>query len=309
MLDENQKLFDEIKRVVKHCKNPNLQDKFYPTLVDLTEKLIAVYHEQNKKITRIEKNNTSFLKQVDRRTVVQHEISTMKDKMLSQQSKMAMMGDMMDSVAHQWKQPLNSLTMLNDMLVDDFKDDSVDEAYIADMTETSHMQIKHMVDTLGEFRTFFRPSKEMADFTIGECIDSVEILIKDELIKNNIVITKDISEEITIHGLLNEFKHVFLNLLSNSKDAFNEKEVQNKEIKISCYKKDSLAIIEFQDNAQGIPNHVIASIFKPNVTTKTDGKGTGIGLYMSSQIVEKHNGTIGVKNNDTGAIFTISIKI
>jgi phosphoglycerate-specific signal transduction histidine kinase len=84
--------------------------------------------------------------------------------MLKQQSKMAAMGEMMDAVAHQWKQPLNSLSMMNDMLKDDFKANLVNEAYIDEMTETTHTQIEHMVSTLNEFRTFFRPSKDSEEF-------------------------------------------------------------------------------------------------------------------------------------------------
>ncbi len=319
MQDKDKKLFEDLETLTKLCKNHNLRDKFYDKLVDKTMELQNAfheetlksqnaYHEQTIKLQKIEKNNASFLKGVDKKTANERSLRLMKDKMLSQQSKMAIMGDMMDSVAHQWKQPLNSLTMLNDMLVDDFKDGIVDEAYIVDMTETSQMQISHMVNTLNEFRTFFRPSKESADFFIKDCLDSVEILMKDELIKNNIVIETDIVDNLVIYGQVNEFKHIFLNLLSNSKDAFNEKEITNRVINIRTYKENDNNIIEFGDNAQGIPLHVIADIFKPNVTTKETGKGTGIGLFMSSQIVQKHKGVISVSNNDSGAVFKIVIK-
>ena len=319
MQDKDKKLFEDLETLTKLCKNHNLRDKFYDKLVDKTMELQNAfheetlksqnaYHEQTIKLQKIEKNNASFLKGVDKKTANERSLRLMKDKMLSQQSKMAIMGDMMDSVAHQWKQPLNSLTMLNDMLVDDFKDGIVDEAYIVDMTETSQMQISHMVNTLNEFRTFFRPSKESSDFFIKDCLDSVEILMKDELIKNNIVIKTDIVDNLVIYGQVNEFKHIFLNLLSNSKDAFNEKEITNRVINIRTYEENDNNIIEFGDNAQGIPLHVIADIFKPNVTTKETGKGTGIGLFMSSQIVQKHKGVISVSNNDSGAVFKIVIK-
>jgi len=297
--DENQKLIDEIVLLSK-LSNHRLRE--------LTLKLIELYHSQIREKEKIKKNNASFLNQIDKSRVTQHEMSMIKDKMLSQQSKMAIMGDMMDSVAHQWKQPLNSLTMLNDMLVDDFKDETVDEAYITDMTQTSQLQIAHMVNTLSEFRTFFRPSKEGADFFVNDCLESVKILMKDELIKNNIPIEITIIDNIKIYGLINEFKHLFLNLLSNSIDAFNEKDIKTRNIKIKIYKKDDKNIIEFEDNAQGIPPHVIADIFKANVTTKEDGMGTGIGLYMSAQIVKKHNGTLSVTNSNDGAIFRVAIK-
>ncbi len=308
MIDENQKLIDEIISVSHRSKTPELYKSSCDSLIIATAKLVEVYNEQKKKTARIEKNNATFLRQVDKRNIVQNATSTKKDMMLKQQSKMAAMGEMMDAVAHQWKQPLNSLTMMNDMLVDDFKDGLVDVEYINDMAETSHMQISHMVNTLNEFRTFFRPSKNADNFLIKDCVSSVEVLMKDELIKNNINLKVEIKDNISIYGFINEFKHLFLNLLSNSIDAFNEKKVQQREIVIQAYTQSDKNIIEFKDNALGIPKRVIADIFKPNVTTKQDGKGTGIGLYMSSQIVKKHNGLINVQNTQDGAIFTIIIK-
>ncbi|MFK5938185.1 MAG: HAMP domain-containing sensor histidine kinase [Sulfurimonas sp.] len=298
--DEDQKLIDSII-VLSQLSSHRLREQ--------TLQLIEKHQKQKIKIAKMVKNHNFFLKQIDKRSVVINETSTRKDMMLAQQSKMASMGEMMDAVAHQWKQPLNSLSMINDMLKDDFENGLVDEEYIDDITQITQMQIAHMVDTLSEFRDFFRPSKSYADFSLRECIASVEILMKDELIKNTINLSIEIQKDIILHGLVNEFKHLFLNLLSNSIDAFNEKNISNREITITSSIQNNNAIIEFEDNAQGIPNHVIADIFKPNVTTKAEGKGTGIGLYMSSQIVQKHHGIISVKNINSGARFTIVIKL
>jgi signal transduction histidine kinase len=298
--DENQKLLDEIV-LLSQLSNHRLREQ--------TLKLIDLYKNQKKKTQRIVKNNNVFLKQIDKRSLAVNDTSAKKDAMLRQQSKMAAMGEMMDAVAHQWKQPLNALSMMNDMLRDDFKNGLVDEEYVVDMAQTTHTQIAHMVDTLSEFRNFFRPSKESAIFSLSECVGSVQILMKDELMKNSVDLRIGELKDIAIYGLVNEFKHLFLNLLSNSIDAFNENGIARREITIRSYLENGKGVIEFQDNALGIPEHVIADIFKPNVTTKEDGKGTGIGLYMSSQIVQKHHGVISVKNADSGATFTIALKL
>lgn len=307
--DENQKLLDDINRYINYSHIPKLHESSYISLVEATQELVKIYHSQKRKNSTLKKINTDMLNKADKRHKNVNAISSKKSTMLSQQSKMAAMGEMMDAVAHQWKQPLNSISMMNDMLGDDFKEGLVDEAYIDDMTETTQMQIEHMVNTLGEFRSFFRPSKDSKNFSIKECIDSVQILMKDELLKNTIEVTVDIQNNFEIYGLINEFKHLFLNLISNSIDAFNEKSIQNRTINIKSYLDNEHGIIEFEDNANGIPEHVIANIFKPNVTTKAEGKGTGIGLYMSSQIVQKHNGTIDVKNANKGALFSINVKL
>ena len=307
--DENQQLLDDINRYINYSHIPKLHESSYVSLVEATQQLVKIYHSQKRKNSSLKKSHQDFLKRIDKRTVNVNAGTSRRDTMLIQQSKMAAMGEMMDAVAHQWKQPLNSISMMSDMLGDDFKDGLVDEEYINDMTETTHMQIEHMVNTLSEFRNFFRPAQDSKDFQVRECIESVQVLMKDELIKNTINLSVDIQEDVTIFGQINEFKHLFLNLLSNSIDAFNEKEINNREITIRSYIKNDSGIIEFEDNANGIPHHVIADIFKPNVTTKADGKGTGIGLYMSSQIVQKHHGVIDVRNINSGAIFTITIKL
>jgi signal transduction histidine kinase len=298
--DEDQKLIDEIV-TLSQLSTPRLREQILL--------LIEKHQQQKKKIAKMIKNHNTFLKQIDKRSVIINETSSRKDRMLAQQSKMASMGEMMDAVAHQWKQPLNSLSMMNDMLKDDFANGLVDKEYIDDITQTTQMQIKHMVDTLSEFRDFFRPSKSYADFSLKECIDSVEILMQDELMKNMINLHVVMKKDIILHGLINEFKHLFLNLLSNSIDAFNEKSISDRVVTITSTLKNKKVIIEFEDNAQGIPLHIIADIFKPNITTKAEGKGTGIGLYMSSQIVQKHHGTISVQNVKSGSRFTVVIKL
>jgi len=307
--DEHEKIIHEIETLIRHSKVKELHESSCNLIYEKIYELIELYNEQKKKNSKLVKNHKVFFKQIDKRNVAQNASLSKKDIMLRQQSKMAAMGEMMDAVAHQWKQPLNSLSMMNDMLLDDFKNNNIDEAYIKEVTEITHMQIAHMINTLNEFRTFFRPAKDSKEFSVNACLQSVQILMKDELLKNNIEVNITIDEDLLLHGQINEFKHLFLNLLSNTIDAFNEKEIKNRTIFIRTYKNENHGIIEFEDNAGGIPNNVINSIFKPNVTTKVDGKGTGIGLYMSSQIVQKHNGQITVENSNDGALFSINIKL
>ncbi|MBU0719872.1 HAMP domain-containing histidine kinase [bacterium] len=279
-----------------------------PLLKKKVDELIKLFNAQEKQTKKLEKQNQFLLKQWDKKNILTSQRDAKKDKMLEQQSKMAAMGEMMDAVAHQWKQPLNSLSMITDILKDDYEHNLVNEHYIDDLTKTVHFQIDHMVNTLKEFRTFFRPSAHNEEFTILECVQSVQVLMKDELLSQQVHLTSDIDEFIKINGIKNEFVHLFLNLISNSIDAFNEKNVSSREIKIRCYSENENIYIEFEDNGGGIPQKVIEHIFKPNVTTKKEGKGTGIGLYMSSQIVQKYHGKINVHNTDTGAFFTITLR-
>ena len=264
--------------------------------------LIDIHNTQKKENEKLQKENNFFLKKWDKRNLT----DTKKDKIIEQQSRMAAMGEMIDAVAHQWKQPLNAISMMIDMLKTDFRDsDEVDYTYITELDSTVHLQIDHMVTTLNEFRNFLRPSTKNETFYIQTAIDNVRILMKDELITQNVHLNLDIDESIKIFGNRNEIKHLFINIINNAIDVFNEREIQHRGININCYLENNKIYIEIEDNAGGVPKEIIADIFKPNITSKADGKGTGIGLYMSTQIVEKNNGSINVHNSELGAFFTI----
>jgi len=246
--DENQKLIDEIVLLTK-LSNHRLREQ--------TLKLIDIYYLEKKKHNKDKARQKNLLKHLDKRDLAIQKSREKQDKLLQQQSKMASMGEMMDAVAHQWKQPLNSISMMNDMLLDDFKDSIVDETYIKDMTQTIQHQIEHMVSTLNEFRTFFRPSKDLKDFSLQICLKSVQVLMKDELLKNQINIKTETEEDISIFGEINEFKHLFLNLINNSIDAFNEKKIQKREIYITAKSENEDTIIRYEDNAGGIPQEIL----------------------------------------------------
>lgn len=233
---------------------------------------------------------------------------TTSEKMLLQQSKLAVMGEMMDSVAHQWKQPINNINMHVDMIQYDYEDGFVNKEYIQEFQETIFTQVEHMTNTLNEFRSFFRPDKKIVPFSIDKAIESVLVLMKDELLKNVIKVEVEIIDNFTVDAIENEFKHVFINLINNAKDALNENGVKNKWIKITTIVENGINKIYVQDNAGGIPDFIIDSIFDANVTSKAQSNGTGIGLYMSKLIVEKYDGIISVKNDSeiNGALFTIT---
>lgn len=236
-------------------------------------------------------------------------LSKSNQKRYEQQAKMAAMGEMMDAVAHQWKQPLNALSMMSQLLQSDFDDGLIDKTYIDDFTNDTQAQIEHMITTLSEFRNFFRSKEKYESFGIKRCVQSVMLLVNDEFLKNNININIQNDKEILLHGNENEFKHLVLNIINNAKDAFNERDIKERNIYIDFFKTDDFINLEILDSAGGVPLKVIKDIFKPEVTTKAEGKGTGIGLYMSMQIAQKLGGTLSVKNINNGACFSLQIPL
>ncbi len=231
------------------------------------------------------------------------------EELLEQQSKMAAMGGMMDSVAHQWKQPLNALSMYSEIIKSDFEDGDVDQEYIEQFRNNIQLQIGHMLTTLDEFRTFFRPNKEEEHFELLDAINSVLFLTKDEFMKNSITVKITQNDTIDIFGFKNEFKHLILNIINNSKDAFNDNNITKRVIEISLINQENDTRLEIKDNAGGIPNSVLDTLFDANVTTKEKGKGTGIGLFMSMQIANKHGAKLSVHNESSGACFVVAFNM
>jgi len=249
---------------------------------------------------------TSALENSLERESTEREKRQLNDKLLVQQSKMAAMGEMMDAVAHQWKQPLNALTMYSDIIKSDFDEGAVDKQYIGQYSTDMQVQIDHMVDTLDEFRNFFRPNEKEEMFDLLTVINSVLFLTKDEFLKHRIIVNVEEVKKISLYGSANEFKHLILNLLNNAKDAFPKDTTKKRMINLRLVERKGKDILEIADNAGGVPKEIMADIFKANVTTKEKGKGTGIGLYMSTKIAEKHNADLSVHNTKAGACFTLT---
>ena len=282
-----------------------LLSKQYMHDVRFRSMLVEQNSRYNEKLQRQEKELARYKYELAKLVKEETEAHLKSQKMLQQQAKMAAMGEMMDAVAHQWKQPLNALSMFGQMLQMDFEEGIVDKAYIDTLLKDTDEQIEHMISTLTEFRTFFRPDKEPEPFGLKRCIQTVMLLMKDELMRHQIEVTIESEQEIIINGIENEFKHLILNIINNAKDAFNERERKQRTIFIRFYKEDGNTILRIEDNAGGIPDHIIKDIFKPNVTSKEEG--TGIGLYMSAQIAQKLGGQLYAANTERGAEFTLEV--
>lgn len=296
----------------------NFLDKDYPSLKINLEKLLKDYKRKENRLNTIINQSDkqqqvllslneeldSYKNELEKKVEEEIEKRKEREKIILQQSKLAAMGEMMDAVAHQWKQPINIINMQIDMLGYDFEDNLVNEKYVKELQNDIFRNIKHMTNTLDEFRTFFRPNKDAIEFYVEEMVNKVLLLVKDEFIKNVITINLLVNDNYMLKGVENEFKHLILNIINNAKDAFIENKIQDRNIDIEISSDEEFYYIDITDNAGGIPLNVIDDIFKANVTTKEHDKGTGIGLYMSEQIAVKHHGSLAVQNVNKGAKFT-----
>ena len=233
-----------------------------------------------------------------------------KERLLYQQSRLVQMGEMISMIAHQWRQPLNSLSILNQLIVLKYEKNQLDDQFLKIFDDSSKKQINQMTNTIEDFSNFFKPEKKMIEFSLYVAINQAVGILKPILSKNNINLEIKIEDEFYINGYPNELSHAFLNIMSNSKDALVDKDIENKKIKFSVKRIDNEVVIKISDNAKGISADVIDKIFDPYFSTKENKNGTGLGLYMTKTIIEEHmNGKISVKNDKEGVIFTIKFPI
>ena len=216
------------------------------------------------------------------------------------------MGEMIGAIAHQWRQPLNALAINIQLLEDLYEDGTLDNKMLKELVQKNMETIQFMSNTIDDFRNFFRKDKEKVEFDIKEAIEKTIELQKAQLSNHNIKVITNL-EPIKFKGYKNEFMQAILNLISNAKDVIIER---NKEgvIRISSKKDQDKIVIEIEDNGGGIPEDIIDRIFEPYFTTKEEGKGTGMGLYMVREIIHRMNGKISVTNTKEGAKFIIILK-
>lgn len=232
-----------------------------------------------------------------------------KDQLLLQQSKLAMMGEMMDIIAHQWKQPINIISMQSS-LVYELRPDNFEE--LNKMVDVCHdkvkLQIEHILNTLDQFRAFFRPSEKISNISVKAIIEGVLVLIHDEIIKSKLKIYSDINENIKVNVNENEIKHIIINLINNSKDAYIINKIDDRQINISCEEDNEKVVLKVSDQAGGIPENILHKIFDANFTSKKQSGGTGMGLYMSKFIAQKNGGALRVENIQNGAAFFLTLQ-
>ena len=238
-----------------------------------------------------------------------------KDTMIAQQTKMAAMGEMIENIAHQWRQPLSTISTISSGIKLQYEYSEVQKEEAIKSMDTILTTTQYLSQTIDDFRDYFNSKKEANYFSLKDILGKVCALIEPQLYSKNIQIIKDI-DELTIFGLENEFLQVIINILNNSKDEFERKEFENKFIFINTEVTEDKIIIKIKDSAGGIDENIINNIFESYFTTKQETKGTGIGLYMSKEIIEKHmKGTLSVSNeeyiylqkNYKGATFLITL--
>ena len=231
-----------------------------------------------------------------------------KDIILIQQNRQAALGESLEHIVHQWKQPLNTIGMLIQFLQSYYAKGKLTDDFVRDIVDKTMDQLHHMSQTAEVFRDYYKPEKEKRAFGLRSSLEEALSFVEPEFRHQNIAVEIDADPELAGHGFPKEFAQVLLIILTNARDAFKERKTGNPRLAIKAFAEGKRAVVTVMDNAGGIPEKVIDKVFDLYFTTKEATGGTGIGLYMAKSIIEKHmNGSLSVTNVDGGAQFRIEV--
>lgn len=232
-----------------------------------------------------------------------------KEQLLIHQSRQAALGEMIGNIAHQWRQPLNALGLLVQQYALFYELGEFNKEFLDNNQEKAMKVIRHMSETIDDFRNFFKPDKEKLPFNVHEIVERSLSIMEGNFQGQQIAIDVEAKDNPVVHGYPNEFSQAVLNILMNAGNALAERKVAAPLIRIKIAAEGNRTVVRIADNAGGIPEGIINKIFDPYFTTREQQAGTGVGLFMSKTIIEKNmGGRLTAQNIGDGAEFRIEIE-
>lgn len=299
----------ELSEAVKEIGKGEWGIELNPQSDDEIGELTKSFMDMLENLKKTTASKKELEKEIQERIKAQGELKK-KDKLLLLHAREAAMGEMMGMIAHQWRQPISVMSMaVNNLLVEielrELKEESARECAKDVLYETSYLS-----QTIDDFRNFFKPDKEKELIKIKDVFDKSLKIIGKTLENNDIQVDLSGDLDTKVYTYANELSQVFINLFSNTKDAFLENNIKDRYIKAEVKSDKNSIHIEICDNAGGVKDDVMDKIFEPYFSTKNEKNGTGIGLYMCRMIIQKHNqGKIYAKNVKDGVCFVIELPL
>ncbi|MCX6077522.1 MAG: PAS domain S-box protein [Campylobacterales bacterium] len=267
--------------------------------------IISPIKDKNGKIV----NYIGIKQDISNRIIMEQELKQ-KDEMMIAQSRSAAMGEMISMIAHQWRQPISVISMSANNMLLDLELGNLDDDEVQQEANDILEQTRYLSNTIDDFRDFFKPSKELEEVNVEELLENSLKMMSKSLENSSIVYKINVAPTPKIKVYSRELVQVFINILKNAKEALveNRKE-EEREITISIKESENSIIINMSNNGGPIEERNLSKIFDPYFSTKESKSGTGIGLYMSKMIIEKHiNGTLSVTNTKDGVDFCIELQ-
>jgi len=252
----------------------------------------------------LEELNRTLQQRVDAEVAANRE----KDRLMMVQARQAALGEVLENIAHQWRQPLNSIGLIIQDLEDAQRSGELTEDYLQQRVRRAMDVVQHMSQTIDSFRRFYRPDRERTTFTLNGAVARVLAFLESSFRTAGIRVSVTMDEELPVEGHPNELAQVLLNILNNARDVLLERKVAEPRVTIHVGRADGRPSVTVADNGGGIPPGILDRLFDPYVTTKEEGRGTGIGLYLSRTIIEKNmGGSLTARNTAEGAEFRIRL--
>ncbi len=293
-----------LKRQLKKCGIESI-DSIDPQKFEKFLKLVEASYKENEKSLKMLDRSLEIASEEMQEALERNREQSWR---MIRQSRLATMGEMISMIAHQWRQPLNAISLTASDLKLKKMMGEADDAAVIEGLEKIVTYVYHLSETIEDFRTFFKAGKRRAETSFNEIVESLKGIIEASLKKSSIVIEYDLDKSRRFTGYPNEIKQVVLNLVKNSEDVLTERGVENPRIEIEAGFEDGMHYLQVRDNGGGVDPAILGRIFEPDFSTK-DERGTGIGLYMSKIIVEEHcGGELRVENSKEGAVFTILLE-
>jgi PAS domain S-box-containing protein len=271
--------------------------------------LFSIIHditERNQLQRQLEELNVNLQRKVDEEV----EKSRLRDQLMFEQSRHIAMSELLVNIAHQWRQPLNSVAVVAQDIRDAFRHGELDAKYLDGAIEALLSEVSNLSNTLDWFRRFHETEKEKISFTAAEAVGRSLLLMGEYFKSKGITLDVEMDGDVKIEGYPNEFSQAVLNVLTNAKDTFESRGMENGIIRVRLFRRPrgERAVLVIADNGGGIRQDVMDRIFDLYFTTKHKTRGTGLGLFMSKVIIESNmKGSISVRNADGWAEFTIEI--
>ncbi len=275
----------------------------------LSKKIRGIFNKYRKQLKEKNKKLVELNQSLETRVKEEVEKNRKKDELLIKQSKLAIMGEMLTMISHQWRQPLNVIGLIVQELEDAHQYGELDEKYIHETISSVMNQLNYLSGTINDFSNFFQPNKIPTTVNLNYVVNKSLELANSKITETGtkIDIKCDCKHPVEIYT--NEIIQVILNILNNAMDEFTNKKIQNPLVTFESKSDDEFQYIVISDNAGGIAEEIMEKIFEPYFSTK-EKNGTGLGLYMSKVVVESHmGGSLTVSNVESGASFCIKIPI
>jgi len=289
-------------------------EEFIAVKLDVTQEVLT-----RQKLEYARNETLLINKQLEQRIKEEVQKNRLQDQKIMEQARTLQMGEMISMIAHQWRQPLSTIAAISMDLrikaeLQYFDLSSVQEReayqkYLSFELEKIERSTQDLTEIIDNFKSFYKPLQPISSVNINTMIEKTLTLISNSLELNGISVEYIFNSKKEIKLYCNEMMKVLLNLLKNTQDTFMQKKISHGEIWISTEDTLEGVRLNIYDNAGGIDETIISKIFDPYFSTKDEKNGTGLGLYMSKLIIEKHHqGTITAHNTKSGVCFSIELK-